>query len=90
QRPFREDGLPGSPLSWSHHERTEEPDVPKRERLNLGVMGMEPCWIVLREPASIRTFGGSRRPVRAVNVSPDEAATFKQLVLQGRAERPSA
>ncbi|MEG1907928.1 MAG: hypothetical protein RR178_10765 [Gordonibacter sp.] len=78
------------PLDDIAHIQSSEPDVPKRERLNLGVMGMEPCWIVLREPASIRTFGGSRRPVRAVNVSPDEAATFKQLVLQGRAERPSA
>ena len=56
------------------------PDVPKRERLDLGVMGAPPCWIELSEPLEVRTFAGTRRPVRAINVSPDNAAAFKRLV----------
>ena len=56
------------------------PDVPKRERLDLGVMGAPPCWIELSEPLEVRTLAGTRRPVRAINVSPDNAAAFKRLV----------
>ena len=56
------------------------PDVPKRERLDLSVMGAPPCWIELSEPLEVRTLAGTRRPVRAINVSPDNAAAFKRLV----------
>ena len=57
------------------------PDVPKRERLDLGVMGAPPCWIELSEPLEVRTLAGTRRPVRAINVSPDNAD-------RSRASRP--
>lgn len=63
-------------------ETSDEPSVPKPERLNLGIMGARPCWVVFREPVEVRTFTGARRPVRAVNVSPDEHGAFAQAVLE--------
>ena len=59
---------------------TAVPYVPKCERLDLGIMGAQPCWIELSEAVEVHTLTGTRRPVRALNVSPDNAATFKRLV----------
>lgn len=65
----------------------EEPDVPKSERLNMAVMGARPCWIVLREPRTVRTLLGKPRAVRAINVSPDHASEFEQLIAPQSARR---
>ena len=69
------------PLNLIEHiDRREQPDVEKSERLNMAAMGAQPCWIVLREPVAVRTFAGGWRDVRAIAVSPDDAASFASLV----------
>lgn len=72
------------PLTMIERIETKEPDFPKSKRMNLGIMGADPCWIILREEVPVRTFIGSRKPVKAINVSPDEVATFKRMIIQDR------
>ena len=72
------------PLAAIERIQSDEPDLPKRERMDMGAMGSQPCWLVLKEPLVMRGIVGKGRLVRAVNVTPDEAAAFKKLVLDGR------
>ena len=61
-----------------------EPAVPRKERLDLAAMGGRAVWIELAEPLEVRGITGKRRIVRALKVSPDEPAAFKQaLCLRG-------
>ena len=61
-----------------------EPAVPRKERLDLAAMGGRAVWIELAEPLEVRGITGKRRTVRALKVSPDEPAAFKQaLCLRG-------
>lgn len=64
------------------HIQSHKPDLPKRERMDLRVMGMPSCWIILREPVFVRTFTGMRHPISAISVSPDDRAAFVRLVQQ--------
>lgn len=72
------------PLSLIECIKTSEPNIPKRERLNMGTFGSTPCWVVLREPISMRNITGTTRPVRAINLSPDDVAGFKKMVLKNQ------
>lgn len=72
------------PLAAIERIQSDEPNLPKRERKDMGAMGSQPCWIVLKEPIAMRGIFGKPRPVRAINVTPDEATAFKQLVLDRR------
>ncbi len=57
-----------------------EPAVPRKERLDLAAMGGRAVWIELAEPLEVRGITGKRRIVRALKVSPDEPAAFKQAL----------
>lgn len=70
------------PLNLIANIDKKEPNLPKNQRMNFGIMGMEPCWIVLHEPIPIRTFTGSTRLIQAINVSPDDAVAFKRLLTE--------
>lgn len=69
------------PLNVIAGASSEVPDVPKRERIDMGVMGATPCWITFSEPVMMRTALGSPRPVRALNVTPDNLSEFKRRIL---------
>lgn len=60
-----------------------EPDIPKLERMDLGMMGADPCWIILRETVSMRSQTGKRRHIRTVNVSPDDPVAFTRALMHG-------
>lgn len=68
------------PLSAIVGASSEVPDVPKRERIDMGVMGATPCWLMLSEPVMMRTALGSARPVLALNVTPDNLSEFKRCI----------
>ncbi|RDB63118.1 hypothetical protein C1878_04415 [Gordonibacter sp. 28C] len=72
----------GVPLDLVESVEAGEPALPKRERVNMAAMGAAPCWIVLSEPVQARGLLGMPRPVRAVCVSPDDAAAFRRAVLR--------
>lgn len=72
----------GVPLDLVESVGSTEPALPKRERVNMAAMGAVPCWIVLSEPVQARGLLGKPRPVRAVCVSPDDAAAFRRAVLR--------
>lgn len=69
------------PLALVARVGSQEPAAGKRERLNLAAMGAQPCWIELEEPIEVRGLLGAPRTVRAIKVSPDEAAAFRNAVL---------
>lgn len=70
------------PLSNIEGIGANEPDMPKKEKLDLGTLGANPCWITLREPVAARSALGSQRLVRAINVSPDDARAFRSACLK--------
>lgn len=70
------------PLDIVVRASSKEPDAGKRERLNLAAMGGQALWIELSEPVEVRGFLGKKRLVRAIKTSPDEAAAFKQAILE--------
>lgn len=68
------------PLSVIAGTSSEVPDVPKRERIDMGVMGATPCWLMFSEPVIMRTALGSPRLVRALNITPDNLSEFKRCI----------
>ncbi len=63
---------------------TNKPDIPKGQLMDMGTMGSQPFWIVLDKPQPMRGLTGKVRLVRAVNVSPDDSAGFRRLLLEQR------
>lgn len=64
------------PLNLIAHVGSDEPAIPKKERLDLAAMGGRACWIELEQPIEVRGIVGKPRLVRAIKASPDEAAAF--------------
>lgn len=57
-----------------------EPDLPKKLKLNLGVMGMPSCWVVLEEPLETTTMFGRRRLYQAFGLSPDDESGLRAAI----------
>lgn len=57
------------------------PDLPKSQVMNLATMGAQPFWIVFSQPVDVHGVTGRTRRVRALNVSPDDAAAFRRALL---------
>jgi hypothetical protein len=72
------------PLQSIRSIESTQPDIPKKECLDMGMMGSNPCWIILSEPMPIKNTFGKTRAVRAINVTPDNAADFKKIIVVGR------
>lgn len=68
------------PLNLIARVGSDEPAIPKRERLDLAAMGGRAVWIELEQPLEVRGALGKPRLVRALKVSPDEAAAFKRTL----------
>lgn len=68
------------PLDLIAYVGDHEPAVPKRERLDLAAMGGRAVWIELEQLLEVRGALGKPRLVRALKVSPDEAAAFKRAL----------
>ncbi len=70
------------PLDSIDRLQSEEPSIPKCERMDMGVMGARPCWIMLSEPVTMHTITGRPRSIRAINVSPDNRGDFRKAILK--------
>lgn len=64
------------PLTQISAHGTTEPDVPKRECLNLVPLNATPYWIEFFTPFPTTTYTGGTRLVRAIAISPDNASSF--------------
>ncbi len=66
--------------TWLRSLTRNEPDLPKKLKLNLGVMGMPSCWVVLEEPLETTTMFGRRRLYQAFGLSPDDESGLRAAI----------
>lgn len=58
----------------------QEPTFEKKELMNFGVMGQASCWLIFEEPLEVDTAFGGTKHIRALGVSPDNEAKFKESI----------